>query len=116
MERVNDILQKCEVALGGWAAGILFNMTVITVLSGIGLWILQVPLVLANAILAGILTFIPNVGPTLSVVPPMVLALNVVTVCLNIQTLTLNVATFCLNMTTLSLNNATFCLNVTTFA
>jgi predicted PurR-regulated permease PerM len=74
-QRVNEILQQCEVALGGWAAGILFNMTVITVLSGIGLWILQVPLALANAILAGVLTFIPNLGPTLSVIPPMALAL-----------------------------------------
>ncbi len=73
--RANDILDQCEVALGGWVTGILFNMSVITVLSGIGLWILQVPLALANAILAGLFTFIPNVGPTLSLIPPMALAL-----------------------------------------
>lgn len=74
-KRVDDILQKCEVALGGWVTGILFNMTVIAVLSGIGLGILQVPLPLTNALLAGVLTFIPNLGPTLSVIPPMALAL-----------------------------------------
>jgi len=73
--RVRDVLKQCNTALGGWAVGILFNMTVIAVFSGIGLWILQVPLALANAILAGILTFIPNVGPTLSVIPPAALAL-----------------------------------------
>ncbi len=73
--RVRDVLKQCNTALGGWAVGILFNMTVIAVFSGIGLWILQVPLTLANAILAGILTFIPNVGPTLSVIPPAALAL-----------------------------------------
>lgn len=73
--RANHILEQCNVALGGWATGILFNMTVIALLSGIGLWVLQVPLVLANAILAGALTFIPNVGPTLSVIPPLALAL-----------------------------------------
>lgn len=72
--RVRDVLRQCNTALGGWAVGILFNMTVIAVFSGISLWILQVPLALANAILAGILTFIPNVGPTLSVITPVALA------------------------------------------
>lgn len=74
-QRVDVILSECNVALGGWLAGILFNMTVITVLSGIGLLILQVPLPLVNALLAGLLTFIPNVGPTLSVIPPVAIAL-----------------------------------------
>lgn len=45
------------------------------VLWQIGLWILQVPLVLAHAVLAGLLNFIPNIGPTLSVVLPMSIAL-----------------------------------------
>lgn len=73
--RVDEILALSEVALEGWLTGILFNMTVITVLSGIGLWLLGVRLVLAQAALAGILTFIPNVGPALSVIPPMAIAL-----------------------------------------
>jgi predicted PurR-regulated permease PerM len=50
-------------------------MTVITFLSGIGLLILGVRLPFANALLAGLLTFIPNLGPTLSVIPPTILAL-----------------------------------------
>lgn len=50
-------------------------MSVIALLSGIGLLILGIPLALANALLAGLLTFIPNVGPTLSVIPPMAIAL-----------------------------------------
>lgn len=74
--RVDDILVKCEEALGGWFAGILFNMGVITVLSGLSLWALQVPLPLANALFAGLLTFIPNIGPVISVIPPIVLALT----------------------------------------
>lgn len=73
--RVDEILTHSEVALGGWLTGILFNMSVITVLSGIGLWLLGIPLVLSQAALAGILTFIPNIGPTLSVIPPMAIAL-----------------------------------------
>ncbi len=73
--RVSEILDESEVNLSGWAIGTLFNMTVITFLSGIGLWLLGVRLPLANALLAGLLTFIPNLGPTLSVVPPAILAL-----------------------------------------
>lgn len=74
-KRVQVILQKCEKNLGGWAIGILFNMAVIAILSGIGLWALGVRLPLANCLLAGILTFIPNLGPVLSVVPPTAMAL-----------------------------------------
>jgi predicted PurR-regulated permease PerM len=73
--RVHEILDKCGRSLQGWLLGILFNMLVIGSLSGVGLLILGVPLPLANAIFAGLLTFIPNIGPALSVVPPMVIAL-----------------------------------------
>lgn len=73
--RADEILSRCDVALGGWLIGILFNVTVITVVSWMGLWLLQVPLVLANALLAGLLTFIPNLGPTISVIPPIAIAL-----------------------------------------
>ena len=73
--RADEILSRCDVALGGWLIGILFNVTVITVVSWVGLWLLQVPLVLANALLAGLLTFIPNLGPTISVIPPVAIAL-----------------------------------------
>lgn len=73
--RADEILGLCEVALVNWVGGILINMVVIGVVSGIGLWILGVPLVLANALLAGLLEAVPNVGPVLSLVPPMAIAL-----------------------------------------
>ncbi len=73
--RVDEILQKCDVALQGWLVGILFNMFVIASLSFVGLMILGIKLALAQAALAGILTFIPNIGPALSVVPPIAIAL-----------------------------------------
>lgn len=74
-QRVGEIMARCEIALGSWTIGILIEMVFITALSGIGLWILQVPLALAHAVIAGLLNFIPNVGPTLSVVLPMAIAL-----------------------------------------
>lgn len=73
--RIDEILVLCNLALQGWLVGILFNMSVITVLSLVGLSVLRIPLALAQAMLAGIFTFIPNIGPALSVIPPVAIAL-----------------------------------------
>jgi len=73
--RIDEILVLCNEALQGWLVGILFNMSFITVLSLVGLSILRIPLALAQAMLAGIFTFIPNIGPALSVIPPIAIAL-----------------------------------------
>ncbi len=69
--RVDHILARCADGLGAWTAGALFEMVFIGTLSGLGLWLLGVPLALAHAVLAGLLNFIPNVGPILSAVLPM---------------------------------------------
>lgn len=73
--RVDLILKLCEEDLQGWLVGILFNMAVISVMSFIALLLLQIPLALSQATLAGLFTFIPNIGPALSVVPPIALCL-----------------------------------------
>ena len=73
--RVNEILDLCVEGLQGWLVAILFNMMAIAILSFIGLLILQIPLALSQAMFAGVLTFIPNIGPTLSVLLPMAIAL-----------------------------------------
>ncbi len=75
--RASEILSQCEQSLVGWFIGIVFNMAVITTLSLIGLFFLGIPLPLVNAVIAGFLTFIPNLGPTLSVIPPAAMALTV---------------------------------------
>lgn len=73
--RVDEILVLCDSALQGWLIGIFFNMMVITIFSFLGLVLLGIPSPLAQALLAGILTFIPNVGPAISVLVPMAIAL-----------------------------------------
>jgi predicted PurR-regulated permease PerM len=73
--RADEILTECEVGLGNWMGGFFIGSTTIGVLSGIGLLILQVKLVLAHALIAGVLNLIPNVGPALSVVFPFMVAL-----------------------------------------
>lgn len=74
-QQVNRVLGYCEDAIAGWFIGITFNMTIIAIMSTIGLWVLGVPLAFVNGILAGLLAFIPNLGPVISVVPPAAIAL-----------------------------------------
>jgi predicted PurR-regulated permease PerM len=74
--RIDEILTQCEGALGGWLVGRLINMLAIAVLSWLSLWlILRVDLALAHGVLAGVLAFMPHIGPALSVLPPMAIAL-----------------------------------------
>ena len=73
--KINHILKECDRSLQGVLTSILFQMVMISLLSFIGLSILSMPLTLAQAMLAGILTFIPNIGPVLSLIPPVTIAL-----------------------------------------
>ncbi|NJL21108.1 MAG: AI-2E family transporter [Leptolyngbyaceae cyanobacterium SM1_3_5] len=73
--RADEILTRCEQDLGNWAGGVLVSSLCIALLSGVGLWILRIKLVLAQALLAGLLNIIPNIGPTLSLVFPVTVAL-----------------------------------------
>ncbi|MBD0268375.1 MAG: AI-2E family transporter [Cyanobacteria bacterium Co-bin8] len=75
--RINQILDECELSLVGWIRATFVAMIVVAAVSYLGLLILGVPLPLVNALLAGLLEFIPNIGPTLSVIPPLLLALLV---------------------------------------
>ena len=73
--RVDGILDQCEVALGRWLGAALISMSVVALMSMVGLSILRIPSPLAQGILAGVLNLIPNLGPTISVIPPMAIAL-----------------------------------------
>ena len=48
--------------------GVLISSLCVSLLAGIGLLVLGVKLVIANALLAGILNIIPNVGPVISTI------------------------------------------------
>jgi predicted PurR-regulated permease PerM len=66
---------SCGTALSSWMVGVLISSLCVGVLAAIGLSLLGVRLVAANALLAGLLNIIPNVGPTLSTIFPMSVAL-----------------------------------------
>ncbi|MEL6489238.1 MAG: AI-2E family transporter [Cyanobacteria bacterium J06634_6] len=74
-QRARDIFGKCEIALGNWLAGIVISSIFIFGFSFVGLLILRIDLAFAHALLAGVLNLIPNIGPTISMVFPVVVAL-----------------------------------------
>ncbi|MCP9831172.1 AI-2E family transporter [Synechococcus sp. HJ21-Hayes] len=73
--RLRQVLVHCGEALSSWMGGVLISSCCVALLAGIGLSLLGVNLVVANALLAGLLNVIPNVGPTLSTIFPMSVAL-----------------------------------------
>ncbi len=73
--RGRQVLLQCGDALSSWMGGLLISSLCVALLAGIGLSLLGVKLVVANALLAGLLNIIPNIGPTLSTVFPMAVAL-----------------------------------------
>lgn len=60
--------------LRAWLVAKVLSMAVIGILVAIGLFALRVPLAGTLGVIAGLLTFIPNLGPILSVVPAALLA------------------------------------------
>src|SRR5690606_20582378 len=58
-----------------WIKGKLLSMFVVFVLTAIGLAILGIPLWLVLALLAGLLSFIPNFGPILALIPAVLVGL-----------------------------------------
>ncbi len=73
--RFRQVLHLCGEALSSWMVGVLISSVCVGLLAFIGLSLLGVKLTMANALLAGLLNVIPNVGPTIGTVFPMAVAL-----------------------------------------
>ena len=73
--RARTILLRCGNALSSWMGGVLLSSICVAMLASIGLYLLGIKLVIANALIAGILNIIPNVGPTISTIFPLSVAL-----------------------------------------
>ena len=73
--RARTILTKCGNALSSWMIGVILSSICVAILVSIGLYLLGIKLVIANAIIAGVLNIIPNVGPTISTIFPLSVAL-----------------------------------------
>lgn len=76
VSKVITMLGQIENRLGAWVRGQLILMLTIGITSYIGLVLLQVDYALALAILAGILEIVPIVGPIISAIPAIVVAIS----------------------------------------
>jgi predicted PurR-regulated permease PerM len=76
-DSVSDVLTKLYEGLKHWLLGQLASMAIIGTMVYIGLAVLGVPGALALALLAGLLEFIPLVGPFIAAVLPILAALTV---------------------------------------
>ncbi len=75
-DHIREVLQTVGYILHWWLVGRLFTMAVVGGLTIIGLFIIGIPLALTLGVFAGIISFVPYIGPLVSFVPPALLALS----------------------------------------
>lgn len=71
-----EVMLAAADTLWAWVAGQALDMAVVGILSGVGLWIIGVPLALSLGILAALCNFIPYIGAILGAIPALLLALS----------------------------------------
>lgn len=75
--RAAEILHETASAVWYWMLGRLFSMTVLGIMTAIGLWLLGVPLPVALGFLAGIMIFVPYIGSIASAIPSVIIAASI---------------------------------------
>lgn len=74
-KKLEKLLDDVETRLGGWLRGQIFLMFIVGIFTYIGLTLLKVPYALSLSLIAGLLEIIPIIGPTVSAVPAIIVAL-----------------------------------------
>jgi predicted PurR-regulated permease PerM len=74
--RAGQVLDRLYEQLRHWMLGKLALMLFVGVFTAAGLRLLHMPLVIALAAIAALLDFIPNIGPIISAIPAVLLALT----------------------------------------
>ena len=73
-ERMTEVLNAVGETLRRWLVGRAILMVVNGGLTAIGLWILGIPLAVTLGTIAGLLNFVPNIGPIIAGVPAVLIA------------------------------------------
>ena len=74
-DQMIQLLDESRQALGGWLTGMTLSATTVFLLTWGGLLLLKAPLALLSALVCGLLTFVPTIGPTAATLLPTGLAL-----------------------------------------
>ncbi len=75
--RVEEVLDELGSVLARWLLAVLMSMTIVGISTGIGLWLLGMPLFFVLALIAFLLCFIPNIGPFLAAAPAVLIAFSI---------------------------------------
>jgi predicted PurR-regulated permease PerM len=75
--RAREVVQEMGDTLSSWLLGKALSMLIVGVTTAIGLSLLGVPLALILGIIAGLLDFIPYLGPIMAGIPAVLLALSI---------------------------------------
>ncbi|HXG84745.1 MAG TPA: AI-2E family transporter [Pyrinomonadaceae bacterium] len=75
-KRAREIISTVEYTLRRFLLGISGSMAINGALTFLGLWFLGVPFAIPLDILAGLLTFIPNIGPFIAGLPAVLIAFS----------------------------------------
>jgi len=67
--RAREILDNIGITLDRWLRGQLFSMAIVFVSTSAALWMMDVRFAVVLGLIAGLLAFIPNIGPVISVIP-----------------------------------------------
>ena len=75
-DRGDAVLRATAAMLRNWLSAQLMAMSFVGVVTALGLWFAGVPLAFALGLIAGLLAFIPNIGPVLAIAPALLLAMS----------------------------------------
>jgi predicted PurR-regulated permease PerM len=73
--RAAQVLARVGDTLGDWLIAKFISMTIVGVLTWLGLWLVGTPLPLVLALIAALFGFVPNIGPIVAAVPAILLTL-----------------------------------------
>lgn len=74
--RGREVFDALDVTLTRWLLGRIILMVANGALTVLGLWLLGVPLAITLGIIAGLLNFVPNLGPIIAAIPALLIALT----------------------------------------
>jgi predicted PurR-regulated permease PerM len=74
--RARQVLDRLHQQLQHWILGKLMLMLFVGVVTAAGLRLLHMPLIVTLSVIAALLDFIPNIGPIISAIPAVLLALT----------------------------------------
>jgi len=70
-----ELLESLGHALRWWLLGRIASMTVVGLLTAVGLWLIHMPLIMALSLIAGLLSFVPYLGPVAAAAPALLIGL-----------------------------------------